>query len=94
MKKKVLVVDDDVAVRESLIKVLEAEDYVVVSAADGLEALQRFDPEQIDLLLLDLNLPLQNGWTPSSASLSKTPCSPSSSSPDRPTNTTWPRRPA
>jgi DNA-binding response OmpR family regulator len=62
MKKTVLIVDDDAPIRESLRKVLEAEGYEAVLAADGQEGLERFDPERIDLLLLDLNLPARSGW--------------------------------
>jgi CheY-like chemotaxis protein len=61
---KVLVADDDEAVRESLCKLLYAEGYQVVSVANGAEAVKAFHREQdpIDLLLLDLNMPLKNGW--------------------------------
>ena len=62
MKKTILIVDDDAPIRESLRKVLQAEGYEVVLAADGLEALNRFDPERVDLLLLDLNMPGKSGW--------------------------------
>lgn len=62
MKKKVLVVDDDAVVRESLGKVLQEAGYAVRSAAGGLEAVVRFSPDEVDLVLLDLNLPNQSGW--------------------------------
>jgi DNA-binding response OmpR family regulator len=62
MKKRILVVDDDESVRESLKKVLEGAGYEVVLAAGGLEAAVRFEPGQFDLLLLDLVLPNQSGW--------------------------------
>ena len=62
MKKRVLVADDDSSIRESLKKVLESADYDVVLAADGQETLDRFDPEQTDLVILDINLPVRNGW--------------------------------
>jgi len=62
MKKRVLVVDDDESVRESLSKVLREAGYEVRQAADGDEALKQFDPVQIDLLLLDIGLPVRNGW--------------------------------
>jgi CheY-like chemotaxis protein len=62
MKKTVLVVDDDAAVRHSVRKVLEGAGYEVAAAADGEEAVVQFVPEQIDLVLLDLNLPLRSGW--------------------------------
>jgi two-component system, OmpR family, alkaline phosphatase synthesis response regulator PhoP len=59
---KVLVVDDDTSVRESMQKVLVDAGYEVIVAVDGDEALKRFDVEAIDLLLLDLNLPICSGW--------------------------------
>jgi len=62
MKKMVLVVDDDTSVRKSLSKVLRDAGYEVVLAKDGQEAIERFDPHQTDLLLLDLDLPIKNGW--------------------------------
>jgi len=62
MKKRVLIVDDDASVRESAGKVLRAENYDVVTASDGQAALERFDAGGIDLLLLDLGLPIKNGW--------------------------------
>lgn len=57
-----MVVDDDAAVRLSLRKVLEEAGYQVVIAKDGQEAVERFDPAQIGLLLLDLGLPIRDGW--------------------------------
>jgi DNA-binding response OmpR family regulator len=62
VKKTILVVDDDEQIRESLCKVLRSEGYEVVLAADGQEGIDKFDPEHIDLLLLDLNLPRKGGW--------------------------------
>lgn len=61
---KVLVADDDESVRESLRKLLHDEGYQVVSVANGAEAVELFRQEQarIDLLLVDLNMPLKNGW--------------------------------
>lgn len=62
MKKKILVLDDDLQIRESLAKLLRAEDYEVVLAADGREGVEKFNAGRIDLLLLDLNLPGHSGW--------------------------------
>ncbi len=62
MSRRVLVVDDDESVRQSLGKVLQVAGYEVVLAAGGLEAAVRFDTHPIDLLLLDLGLPNQSGW--------------------------------
>ncbi len=62
MRERILVVDDDQAIRDSLRKVLREAGYEVVLAAGGLEADIRFEPDQIDLVVLDLNLPNQSGW--------------------------------
>ena len=62
MNQTVLIVDDDAPIRESLRKVLQTEGYQVVLAADGQGALDRFQSERVDLLLLDLNLPAKSGW--------------------------------
>lgn len=61
-KKCVLIVDDDAAVRQSVSKVLKGAGYAVAAASDGEEAVVQFVPGQIDLVLLDLNLPLRSGW--------------------------------
>ena len=59
-----MVVDDDESISNSLHKVLDSEGYQVISAANGAEAVETFHREQnqIDLLLLDLNMPIKNGW--------------------------------
>jgi DNA-binding response OmpR family regulator len=62
MKPKLLIVEDDQAVRESLRKVLEAEDYEVFPARDGREAMEHFSAQRIDLVVLDINLGVENGW--------------------------------
>lgn len=62
MKKRILVVDDDASVQKSLQTVLEQAGYEVLLAADGQEAIDRFSPGQIDLLILDVNLPNKSGW--------------------------------
>jgi len=62
MKAKLLVVDDDHAVRESLRKLLEAQGYEVLGAADASEAREHFNTRRIDLVVLDINLGVDNGW--------------------------------
>jgi len=57
----VLVVDDERALRQALVRVLEQEGYRVI-AVDGPEALQRaIESHPVDLILLDLQLPWLNG---------------------------------
>lgn len=58
----ILLVDDDPAVRESLARALESEDYNVTMAGNGVEALRKLEERGIDLVLLDLTLPVTSGW--------------------------------
>jgi DNA-binding response OmpR family regulator len=62
MKKRIMVLDDDEQIRKSLFKLLQAEGYEVVLAAEGSEGLDALGCQNIDLLLLDLNLPKGSGW--------------------------------
>ena len=60
--KRVLLVDDDFTVRESLSDVLVAEGYAVIPAENGQQALDLAARLPVDLALLDLNMPVKNGW--------------------------------
>ncbi len=60
--KRILLVDDDPMVRESLKTVLALEGYLVVPAENGEEALDLANKLRVDLALLDLNMPVKNGW--------------------------------
>ena len=62
MTKRVLLVDDERSIRESLSKILRAENYEVVLAENGQEAIEKHSAERIDLLILDINMPVKNGW--------------------------------
>jgi DNA-binding response OmpR family regulator len=62
MTKRILVVDDESSIREALSKVLHAEDYEVVAVENGREATEKFGEEKVDLVLLDLGLPVKDGW--------------------------------
>ena len=64
--KTVLVVDDDVEIRETIRDVLEEEGYRVELASNGAEALAHLRAQADDahpsLVLLDLMMPEMNGW--------------------------------
>src|SRR5579883_12451 len=62
MTERILLVDDEKSIREALSKVLRGENYEVLLAETGKEAMDRYGTGRIDLLLLDLNLPGGNGW--------------------------------
>jgi CheY-like chemotaxis protein len=61
--KQVLIVEDDLDIRDALGQILEDEGYAVTTAANGLEALERLraGPPPM-LILLDLMMPIMNGW--------------------------------
>ena len=61
MSKKILVVDDECSIRDALSKVLQSEYYEVVTAENGQEAIEIFKSEKIDLVLLDLGIPVKDG---------------------------------
>ncbi len=62
---RILLVEDDDALREALAEVLADEGYGVDAAANGQEALDRLDRSRPvpDLILLDLVMPVMDGWT-------------------------------
>ncbi|MEM9008087.1 MAG: response regulator transcription factor [Cyanobacteria bacterium P01_F01_bin.86] len=59
---KILVVDDDPAVRNLVFRFLSKQDYQVESAEDGKGALAVFEQFNPDLVVLDVNLPDANGY--------------------------------
>lgn len=59
--KKILLADDDAAIRQTLGQVLTLEQYEVVFAATGRAAAANFMNDLPDLVLLDLNLPDRDG---------------------------------
>lgn len=62
MKPKILIVDDDRPVLESLTKLLKSEHYEVFAARDAIEAIDCFNSKRINLVVLDINLGADNGW--------------------------------
>jgi DNA-binding NtrC family response regulator len=58
---KVLVVDDEIALRRALMRMLESHGMQVVSAGDGVEALEVLDREAVDVAVVDLMMPRVGG---------------------------------
>ena len=58
---KILLVEDEATVRETLAASLEADGYQVTTASDGVEGLRRAREEAPDLIVLDLMLPEMDG---------------------------------
>jgi two-component system phosphate regulon sensor histidine kinase PhoR len=60
-KTKILVVDDEKVVREGCTRVLTGKGYEVLSAENGRQALDLLGAEEIDMILLDLKMPVMSG---------------------------------
>lgn len=58
----VLIVDDDPAIRETVADALSFEGYQVVTASNGREAIDRIEFMQPCLVLLDMRMPILDGW--------------------------------
>ncbi len=62
MPRKVLIVEDDSNIAELLHLYLEKEDFETVVASDGGKGVELFRKEKPDLVLLDIMLPVLDGW--------------------------------
>ncbi len=63
MSQQILIVEDDAALLEALGQVLIDEGYDLLSARDGLEAVNCLKKgNRPDVILLDLSMPVVNGW--------------------------------
>ena len=62
MPGKILVVDDDPDILDAITMILEARDYTVVTARDGIEGLATLKAESPDLMILDLMMPKMDGF--------------------------------
>ena len=61
-KKTILIVEDDRDIREAMTELLESEDYHIISACDGGKALSLLQDQKPNLILLDLMMPVKNGF--------------------------------
>ncbi len=61
MGKKILVIDDAVAIRQLVSMVLKQDGYETVEACDGSDALKKLEGHQFDLAVCDVNMPVMNG---------------------------------
>lgn len=62
-RPKILLVDDDPDFVEATKIILESKPYEVIVAADGDEGLRKAREENPDLILLDIIMPVENGFT-------------------------------
>ncbi|MGN0334587.1 MAG: response regulator transcription factor [Lachnospiraceae bacterium] len=63
MKLNVLIVEDDALLAEAVADYFESKEWHTCIAADGEQALEKFDEKQFQLILLDVMLPKENGFS-------------------------------
>lgn len=61
-KNKVLIVDDEANICELIRLYVEKEGYSAIIATDGAKAVEKFTEEKPDIVLLDIMLPVKDGW--------------------------------
>ncbi len=59
---EILIVDDDDDIRDTLMELLQFEGYTAVGAANGKEALARLRQRSVSVILLDLMMPVMDGF--------------------------------
>lgn len=59
---RILVVDDESGVRDLIVDALSLVSLASVTASHGMEALNKIREEQIDLVILDINMPIMDGY--------------------------------
>ncbi|SKA87815.1 DNA-binding response regulator, OmpR family, contains REC and winged-helix (wHTH) domain [Clostridium sp. USBA 49] len=63
MKERILIVDDEERMRKLIEAYLKKEGYETLQAENGLEALNIFKKEKIHLIILDIMMPIMDGYT-------------------------------
>ena len=61
MKKRILVIDDDIQFRTMIVEMLERKDFTVFSASDGEKGLQIWQELKPDLVITDIIMPNKEG---------------------------------
>lgn len=62
-KKTILIIEDDLDIQNFISRVLELEDYYVLKAMNGPSGMELIRENPVSLVLLDLRLPGQDGWS-------------------------------
>ena len=60
---KILLVEDNELNRDMLTRRLERKEYIVLCAKNGQEAIEIAQSDKPDIILMDLSLPIMDGWT-------------------------------
>ncbi len=60
--RPILIIDDDPAIRATVADILTSEGYAVATAINGVDGLQWLERVEPALVLLDMRMPLMDGW--------------------------------
>ncbi len=60
---RILLIEDNELNRDMLTRRLERKGFTVISAGDGLSGIEKAESEKPDLIIMDLSLPVLDGWT-------------------------------
>ena len=59
--KTILIVDDSPTIRKLLAYILKRKNFVIAEAEDGIDAMEKLGHVQVDLVIVDLNMPNMDG---------------------------------
>jgi DNA-binding response OmpR family regulator len=62
IKKRILVIDDDENIRQLLTHMLTKQGYTIIEASDGLEGIEKLKSELPDMVMVDVNMPVMDGF--------------------------------
>ncbi|MCT4583837.1 MAG: response regulator transcription factor [Peptostreptococcaceae bacterium] len=63
MKQTILVIEDEDNIRKIIADYFKAKDFDVIEAVDGKDGITKFEKEEVDLVILDIMMPLLDGWS-------------------------------
>lgn len=63
MKKKILIIEDENGIRKVIRDFLSAEGFEIIEASDGQEGIDKFMEDEYDLVILDIMMPILDGWS-------------------------------
>jgi len=61
MTKKVLIAEDSSVIQNLTRKILEMQDYTIITVKNGEQVLKKLDKEDFDIILMDINMPKLDG---------------------------------
>jgi two-component system, cell cycle response regulator DivK len=59
---RILIIEDDAMIRDVLVRRIEIQGYQIITATDGIQGVQRARVDLPDLIVMDMGLPMLNGW--------------------------------